>query len=137
MFAGHIVALGLGGGGGGVDSIHLLELGEVVAEVGAELLAWPPEVVEECVGLGLGGVAHDADLVGRAFEADGVLALAEHILGKARRQREVADMAAIPLVVFLVSQEGAAHFLDGAFERGEVADLDVDVCYMAHRSFKF
>jgi hypothetical protein len=27
--------------------------------------------------------------------------------------------------------------LNGAFERGEVADLDVDVCYMAHISFKF
>ena len=46
-------------------------------------------------------------------------------------------MAAIPLVVFLVSQESAAHLLDGAFERGEVADLDVDVGYMAHISFKF
>jgi hypothetical protein len=27
--------------------------------------------------------------------------------------------------------------LDGAFERGEVADLDVDVCDVAHKSFKF
>lgn len=46
-------------------------------------------------------------------------------------------MAAIPLVVFLVSQEGAAHFLNGAFERGEVADLDVYVGDVAHISLSF
>ena len=116
---------------GGLGGIGSFELGAFVAADGlADRSALGAvEVEQQGVVLVPTGSGH-ADFPRGAGDFDGVLAVAEVVLGETVRQRVVADMGAEPVVGGLVTDEGEVKFAAGRVEGVKVGDLQLDFGYV-------
>lgn len=119
-----------------LDSVSLDELAPVLADGLLKAVASRPEIPEQRVsGLAV-PTLDDADLVCRirARDRNRVLALAEVFGRESRRDRVVADRAAVPFVRPLTVSELQADALTRGPEAVEVFDLDSDSCDVANTS---
>ncbi len=117
--------------------VCLDEVAAVLARDSLQALTARPEVPDEPVGPIF--LLDDADLVGVlvALDADGVLALPVVLRVDACTVGGVLAVvvvhpATVPLVGLLALAELQARFLAGGLEGGEILDLDVDRCDVAH-----